>query len=92
MVLNSVKNILEFNQIDCYIKNQHGHTMGPEFGLDNTMLELWLPDANDYDRATAIIEEQVLTQEPGDPWSCKKCGEENEGNFAVCWKCQTPHE
>jgi DNA-directed RNA polymerase subunit RPC12/RpoP len=34
----------------------------------------------------------VLTLEPDDDnrpvWVCPKCGEENPGNFDVCWKCQ----
>ncbi|MEM0915033.1 MAG: hypothetical protein AAGK09_10540 [Planctomycetota bacterium] len=25
--------------------------------------------------------------EPGPDWVCPSCGEENPGNFQVCWKC-----
>jgi hypothetical protein len=25
------------------------------------------------------------------PWICPQCGEELEGQFGQCWKCQTPH-
>lgn len=59
MVLHSVRNILEMNNISCYVKNQYGHTMGPEFGLSNTLLELWLNNANDYDKAEEIIKTQL---------------------------------
>lgn len=27
----------------------------------------------------------------GPPWTCEKCGEENPGEFEVCWKCQSDH-
>ncbi len=23
-------------------------------------------------------------------WTCRRCGEQNEGQFAVCWQCQSP--
>ena len=36
----SVKNILAMNNIDCHIKNDFGNTMGAEFGIGNTLLEL----------------------------------------------------
>lgn len=28
------------------------------------------------------------TVDPGPPWKCRHCGEENPGNFNECWKCQ----
>jgi hypothetical protein len=29
------------------------------------------------------------TDPPGPNWRCAKCGEDNPGNFDVCWKCET---
>lgn len=89
MILHSVKNILEAHDIACFLKNEFGQPMGAEFGLSNTLLELWLNDENDFDKATAIIEKEVLNADSGEAWACAKCGEENAGNFSACWKCQT---
>lgn len=88
MVIHSVKNILELNDIDCYIKNEHGHTMGAEFGLSNTLLELWLSNSDDYEKASSIIDKQIHATTTESSWTCDSCGEENDGNFGLCWKCQ----
>jgi hypothetical protein len=40
-----------------------------------------------------FFEEQREMESPdvGKPaWTCASCGEENPGNFEVCWKCQAP--
>lgn len=87
-IVYSVKNILELNDIDSEIKNEYGHTMGGEFGISNSLLELWLVNDQEYDKAKSIIEEQIDNPADSVPWVCDKCGEENGGNFQVCWKCQ----
>lgn len=90
-IVYSVKNVLELNNIHSEIRNEYGHTMGAEFGLPNSLLELWLSNDLEYDRATAVIETQVLDPPYQEPWICAKCGESNEGSFQVCWKCQHEH-
>lgn len=38
-----------------------------------------------------FFEEQRAMESPDvgkPPWTCASCGEENPGNFEVCWKCQ----
>jgi hypothetical protein len=30
----------------------------------------------------------VAEKDPGPPWICAHCHEENPGNFGECWKCQ----
>lgn len=84
----SVKNILAINDIDCHVKNDFGNTMGAEFGIGNTLLELWVKEDSDYERAREIIKQQ-LHQKEQKPWTCPNCHEENAGQFAVCWNCQT---
>jgi hypothetical protein len=32
----------------------------------------------------------LSTQLPA--WKCRRCGEQNESQFAVCWQCQSPRE
>jgi hypothetical protein len=29
--------------------------------------------------------------QPAPAWTCARCGEANEDQFDVCWKCGTPH-
>ena len=91
-VLHSVKNVLALHGIDAFVKNEHSIPVGARHGINNTFLELWLLQDKDLDRAQAIIEEEVDNADTGEPWICSHCNEENEGNFAVCWKCQHSRE
>lgn len=88
LMVHSAKNILEVNGIDCFLKNEHGNTMGREFGMSN-LLELWVSDNKDYDKAMSLIESEVNNPVEKNAWNCKSCHEENEGTFEICWKCQS---
>jgi hypothetical protein len=90
-IVYSVKNVLELNNIHSEIKNEYGHTMGAEFGLSNSLLELWLSNDLEYDKARSVIETQVINPPNLMPWICAECGESNEGSFQLCWKCQHEH-
>lgn len=87
-VLHSVKNILALHDIEAFVKNEHIVSIGVRHGIENTFLELWILDDKEFDRAHSIIEDEVENAEPGDPWVCANCKEENESSFEVCWKCQ----
>ncbi|MEQ9023137.1 MAG: DUF2007 domain-containing protein [Pseudomonadales bacterium] len=86
-ILVSAKNLLELNDIDCFIKNEF-HASGGHVGLDFVPLELWVKDSDNAKAAASILETQLT--EPGElpGWACARCGEQNEGSFETCWKCQ----
>lgn len=88
----SVKNILAMHGIECHIKNDFGNTMGAEFGIGNTLLELWVIEDADYDRAIELIEQGLEQAQNLKAWICQSCDEENAGQFAVCWSCQAELE
>ena len=90
-LVHSAKNILEMNGIDCLLKNEHGNTMGAEFGITN-LAEVWILDTDDYDKALKIIEDKISNVSEKSPWICGECNEENEGNFEICWKCQSERQ
>ena len=87
LLIHSIKNVLEHNGISCIINNEHGFTMGAEFGIANTTMELWLPDASDFEKASTIVDTQILHPKIGEAWICDKCGEQLAGNFTQCWNC-----
>jgi len=89
MVLHSVKNILSINNIESVVKNEHTVPVGPQHGINNIFHELWLLNDQDFDKASAIIASELENSDPGKSWICSNCGEENAGNFEVCWKCQS---
>lgn len=92
LVLHSVKNVLALNNIDSFVKNEHTIPVGARHGINNTFLELWILNDQDYERASKVIESEIENPEPRNPWVCSHCGEENAGSFEICWKCQRTPE
>lgn len=89
VVLHSVKNVLALNDIESFVKNEHTVPVGAQHGINNTFHELWLVDAQDFDKATALIQNTLENAESGESWLCSHCSEENDASFEICWKCQT---
>ena len=87
-VLHSAKNVLAQNDIECFVKDEHGSSMSARFGIENIFHELWLQHDQDYEKASAIVDNEIENPEPTEPWLCANCNEENDGSFEVCWKCQ----
>jgi len=88
LAVHSAKNILDIKGIECFFKNEHTTTMGPEFGTSN-LLELWVANAKDYQVARELIAAKIENPSIKASWVCSECSEENEGNFELCWKCQS---
>lgn len=91
VVLHSVKNILELNNIESFVKNEHTVPVGAQHGIGNTFHELWIVRDQDFEKASEIIESEVENAEVKAAWFCSSCGEENDGSFEICWKCQQAH-
>jgi len=89
ITINHYRNLLQSEGIQSQIRNEHlGSIMG-EMPFVETWPELWVINDLDFDRATQLLN-AVDTESPSASWKCKKCGEENEGQFAACWKCNSP--
>ena len=84
------KDILRSNGIVGFIRNEYLSGGAGELPPNECWPRLYVHD-DDFDRAEHIIQRELsttLTQDP--PWTCRRCGEENEGQFAVCWNCGAP--
>lgn len=86
ITINHYKNLLESEGIRTQVKNEHlGGIMG-EVPFFETWPQLWVINDLDFDRARQLIE-SADAESPSMPWTCKKCGERNEGQFGACWNC-----
>jgi len=84
-----MKEVLRMNNIDSYIKNQYLSGAAGEIPPHESWPQLWVAD-QDFKRAKIIIEEaQRDSPESQEMLICSTCGEEIEGQFAVCWNCDT---
>jgi hypothetical protein len=86
------QDILKSNAIDSVIKNEYLSGGAGELPPNECWPRLYVSDA-DFARAERIVQEE-LHRKPDDtpPWTCPQCGEENEGQFAVCWNCGSPND
>ena len=88
ITINHYKNLLQAEGIRCEIRNEHLGSIVGEMPFVETWPELWIVDDLDFDRATQLIV-GAESESPVADWTCKKCGEINEGQFAACWNCGT---
>jgi hypothetical protein len=84
-----MKDVLEMHGIESVIRNQYLSAAVGEIPPHEAWPQLWVAD-QDFARARKIIAD--AEKEPPDSQEikiCSKCGEEVEGQFAVCWNCGT---
>ncbi len=81
------QDILQSNGIDCFIKNEYLSGGAGELPPNECWPRLYVDD-NDFVRAEQIVQAELHKKVIDEsPWICTQCGEENEGQFALCWKC-----
>ncbi|MET1218705.1 MAG: DUF2007 domain-containing protein [Glaciecola sp.] len=92
--VHAVKQCLDEAGIPNFIKNEFAQGAIGELSAVDNQPEVWLTDESWRSYAQKCLTELILT-EPADnndiDWHCRECGEVNEGQFGVCWQCQTPH-
>jgi hypothetical protein len=80
------RNILDSHGFRCWIKNEFLSAAIGELPPIECWPQLCVDDA-DFQEAKRIMAE-ALSGEDLPPWKCDSCGEEIEGQFAACWKCE----
>ena len=89
VTINHYKNVLESEGIPCQIRNEFLGGIAGEMPLQEIWPELWVINDIDYDRASQLLDNAIVDESPHANWTCRQCGEENEGQFAACWNCGT---
>ena len=52
--------------------------------------EVFVYDDADFEKARRCVAEfEAKSSARQDPIVCPRCGEENPGNFELCWKCRS---
>lgn len=87
ILINHYKNILDSEGIAAEVRNQNLSSILGEMPYAETWPELWVHRDTDFDRARQLIDDSITDESPAMDWRCASCGEENERQFAVCWKC-----
>lgn len=86
------QDLLKTNAIDSVIRNEFLSGGAGELPPNECWPRLYVSD-EDFPRAERIVQEE-LHRKPADtsPWICAQCGEQNEGQFALCWNCGASNE
>lgn len=83
-----MRNVLEQYGIEAQIRNANLFSVAGELPINECMPEVWVKPLDER-RAEQIIRELELAEDGSEPdWCCPGCGENNAGNFAICWRCQ----
>lgn len=82
-----VKQVLDDNDIPCFIKNEFAIGAMGELAPQDAMPEIWLHDEQWLPKAEKLIAQVQPSTENKPQWYCSHCQELNEGTFELCWQC-----
>jgi hypothetical protein len=88
-IANNIKNLIEAQSIDVFIKNEYSQGAVGEVSAFDTWPEVWVFNDSDFERATEIVKSSQTTNTVD--WTCQRCSETNDASFELCWKCQSEH-
>lgn len=86
-LVNNVKNLLETQKIEVFIKNEYAQGAIGEISPFDSWPELWVVNDSDFDRSKELISTSQQSKS-AEEWLCKHCSEKNDASFELCWKCQ----
>ncbi len=74
--------------LDSHVFNQHMQAIVGEVPPDVAGPQVWVDD-DIWMKASAVLAEfhAERASSSGSRRQCQRCGEENPGNFELCWKC-----
>ncbi|HEY7771692.1 MAG TPA: DUF2007 domain-containing protein [Marinagarivorans sp.] len=87
LLVENAKSLLESENIEVRLGNEHLAGGAGELAPTDCWLELWVVNDKDFERADALIK-TLTTSEVLDDWICLNCGEKNYPSFKLCWNCQ----
>lgn len=85
-----VFNLLSHSGIEARVFNENAQGGVGEIPFTHAYPEVWLVDANDRERANQVLAEYESAAPDERVRRCASCGENNPGNFQICWFCGKP--
>ena len=86
-LVHNIKNIVENAGVSTTLRNEYTSSGAGELAPNETWLELWVLNENEYGKAIVAIRSAFHTHAKA--WVCKNCLEKNGAAFEFCWQCQT---
>lgn len=82
-----LRGVLEQAGIRVHVFNENAQGGVGQLPVNEAFPELWLDDEADFDRAQSVVKEFEEGPRNTGTTRCSGCGEDNPGNFQVCWSC-----
>lgn len=82
-----VRDLLENAYIPTRLFNEYAQGGMGEIPFTHTYPEIWVMRDLDFERGRKIIAAYEQAPQVTDIVFCLQCGEENPGNFQLCWQC-----
>lgn len=90
-VIGFYQSLLEAEGIPTFVRNEN--LSSTEVSIPTFCPALCIMNEEDHPRALEILQAYASPEAAppvGEDWVCKSCGEQNPGNFDLCWSCETP--
>lgn len=94
--VHHVKNVLQNHGIETEVKGEKLADASGGVAPIDAWVELWLIDDSQFQEAKQIVDDvledfntESADRQELEPWTCPNCGKEVEGEFAVCWNCES---
>jgi hypothetical protein len=86
------QNLLEQEGIASFIKHANLASALGDLPFLDCEPELWVFVDAEAARARRVLHDALGPRRASGspPWTCSRCGEQNEPQFAACWSCGTP--
>ena len=91
LIVFHMRNLLQEQGIASQLRNEFAGGGVGDLSPFETWPELWVGD-EDFNQASSIIEMNDSGDSRGGRWVCPKCGEVNDRQFRLCWRCSSANE
>ena len=86
MIVFNMKNVLQGEGIETVVVNEYAAGGAGDLPTFDTWPELWVDDEAMLAQAQAIVE-KIGSAGAKAARYCRKCGEQNDVAFRICWNC-----
>ena len=78
---------LQHAGIVAHVFNEHAQSIVGDVPPDVAQPQVWLERAADRSRAEGVLAAMQSERRQSSTVHCTACGEDNPGNFELCWRC-----
>ncbi len=82
-----LRGLLEQEGIEVHVFNENAQSGVGQLPVTEALPELWVDNENDWQRAQQVVRRFEAAPRIDTTLRCATCGEDNPGNFQLCWSC-----